>query len=121
MLGHSRRRELWEETGLVAGRDAAIHGAVRNCRRVIPWGPLHAATRMMSVERYFAVSLLADPSTVCNTNLVEAERTFICAYQWWTEAQIRHAASAGTDAFFPDEITDYFADVSAAASAAFGS
>ncbi|MBC7807080.1 MAG: NUDIX domain-containing protein [Akkermansiaceae bacterium] len=101
-------RELWEETGLVAGRDALIGGIVRDCRRVIPWGNPATPTQMLSVERYFAVRLLCDPSNVCDTNLVENEPEVICDYRWWTEADIRSAMNAETDAFFPDDLPDYF-------------
>ncbi|MBC8137759.1 MAG: NUDIX domain-containing protein [Fibrella sp.] len=113
-------RELWEETGLVAGRNAIIGGIVRDCRRVVPWGNPATPTQMLSIERYFAVRLLCAPSTVCDTNLVEGERAFICDYKWWTEAAIRSAADAGTDAFFPGDVPDYFTDAIAAASAASG-
>ncbi len=110
-------RELWEETGLVAGRDAVIGAVVRDVRRVIPWGDPANPTQMVSVERYFAVRLLCDPSAVCDTNLVEGERAFICDYKWWTVAEIRTAAGAGTDGFFPSNLPDYFADVISAAAA----
>jgi len=109
-------RELWEETGLVAGRDAAIGAVVRDCRRVIPWEDPLKPTQMVSVERYFAVRLLCAPSTVCDTNLVEGERAFICGYNWWTETEIRDATSGGTDAFFPSDLSDYFGEVIAATS-----
>ena len=101
-------RELWEETGLVAGRDAVIGDVVRDVRRVIPWGDPAAPTQMLSVERYFAVRLMCEPSAVCDTNLVENERAFICEYRWWTADDIRAATNAGTDAFFPTDVGDYF-------------
>lgn len=107
-------RELWEETGLDAGEHAIIGNVVRDCRRVIPWGNPANPTQMVSVERYFAVRLLCEPSAICDTNLVEGERAFICDYKWWTETEMRSAANAETDAFFPTDLPDYFSDTLAA-------
>ena len=109
-------RELWEETGLVAGQDALIGSVVRDRRHVIPWGNPAAPTQIISVERYFAVRLLCDPATICDTNLVEDERAFICDYRWWTESEIRDAAHAGKDAFFPSDLSNYFSDMTDAIS-----
>ncbi|MBC8140446.1 MAG: NUDIX domain-containing protein [Armatimonadetes bacterium] len=101
-------RELWEETGLVAGTDAVIGEIVRDVRRVVPWGEPLAPSQMVSVERYFAVWLLCDPSRVCNTNLLDYECVNIQEYRWWTKEEIRAATDAGTDIFLPDDLADYF-------------
>ena len=101
-------RELWEETGLVAGRDAVIGDVVRDVRRVIPWGDPAKPSQIVSVERYFAVRLLCDPSAVCDANLVENERAVICEYRWWTADAIRTAITAGSDLFAPADLSDFF-------------
>ncbi len=101
-------RELWEETGLVAGTDADISGVVRDVRRIVPWGDPHAPSQIVSVERYFAVRLLCEASRINSNNLLDYEHANIREYRWWTQDEIRAATEAGSDIFLPDDVADYF-------------
>ncbi len=97
-------RELWEETGLVAGADALIGEPLFERRRVVPWGTLDAPTRMLSVEQWFPVTLRVGRDAVSDANLLPYEKLGITAYRFWTADEMRDAAARQTDAFFPDDL-----------------
>ena len=99
-------RELWEETGLVAGHNAAIGTCLFDRRCIVPWGAPEENGKLVSVEQWFPVTLLVPPSAVSNANLLPYEQSGITAYRFWTADEMREAVIQHTDAFFPDDLAD---------------
>ena len=101
-------RELWEETGLVAGKDATLGTVVQERRIPLVFGTGMNARQILSVERYFAVALHVNPSTIHDKNLVEGERDFIHAYQFWTATEMRVAGIARNPHVFAERFRQIF-------------
>ena len=99
-------RELWEETGLIAGRDADVGDALFERRRVVPWDTPVPPGEILSVEQWFPVTLRVPPAAVSSRNLLAYEQIDITAYRFWTAAEMRAASAAQTDAFFPNDLAD---------------
>jgi 8-oxo-dGTP pyrophosphatase MutT (NUDIX family) len=92
------RRELFEETGIVAkdlGEPVAEQEFILR---------LTTGEQVVAEERFYLVRV-AEPAPISRQHWTPAEREFMVEHRWWSEADVRSTA----DTVFPEDLADMLA------------